>query len=77
MAKERLSELQYYILGKLCEAEGNYIDRSEVYEFFKGSVGTESNRVVVSRSLKRLREKGLIECQMKYRSSKIELRKDS
>ena len=75
MAKERLSELQYYILGKLCEAEGNYIDRSEVYEFF-GGLATKSERVVVSRSLKRLREKGFIECQMKYKSSKIKLRKE-
>jgi len=75
MAKERLSLLQYYILAKLCEAEGNYIDRNEVYEFF-GGMATESERVVVSRSLKRLREKGLIDCQMKYKSSKIRLRKE-
>jgi len=75
MAKERLSELQYYILGKLCEAEGNYIDRNEIYEFF-GSTATKSERVVVSRSLKRLREKGFIYCQMKYKSSKIKLRKE-
>jgi len=32
--------------------------------------------VVVSRSLKRLREKGFIDCQMKYKSSKIKLRKE-
>lgn len=74
MAKERLSKLQYYILSKLCEAENNCIGRNEIYEFFGSE--TKSERVVVSRSLKRLREKGLIDCKMRYKNSKIRLKEE-
>lgn len=71
MTKERLSLLQYYILGKLCEAKDNCIDRGEVYEFFGND--TPSTRVIVSRSLRRLKEKGFIDCKMRYKNPKIRL----
>lgn len=74
MAKERLSILQYYILGKLCEAENNCIGRGDIYEFFGDDA--KSTRVVVSRSLRRLRERGLIECNMRYKNPKIQLVKE-
>ncbi len=75
MAKERLSIFQYYILSKLCQAADNCIGKGEIYEFF--GVVTESERVVVSRSLKRLRERGFIEGgNMKYKDSKIQLVKE-
>jgi len=69
MAKERLSLLQYYILSKLCEAKDNSISRREIYEFFGDD--KPSTRVIVSRSLKRLKEKGLIDCNMRYKNPKI------
>lgn len=75
MAKERLSIFQYYILSKLCQAEDACIGKGEIYEFF-GTI-TESERVVISRSLKRLRERGFIESgNMKYKDSKIQLVKE-
>jgi len=58
MAKERLSLLQYYILSRLCEAENNCIGRAEIYEFFGND--EPSTRVIVCRSLRRLKEKGFI-----------------
>lgn len=74
MAKDRFSELQRLILSKLCQAEDNCIHRDEVYSLLEGKT-IESDRGVVCRSLRRLKERGLIKCNMRH-SPKIWLHKE-
>jgi len=71
MAKERLSLLQYYILSRVCEAENNCIGRGEIYEFFGDD--KPSTRVIVCRSLRRLKEKGFINYRAHSKILKIQL----
>lgn len=65
MAKERFSKLQKWILKKLRSSKGGSINTDDIYAKFFGQK-TEAARVSLSRSLKRLKERGLIEYNLYY-----------
>jgi len=65
MAKERLSKLQKWILVEASQAAYFCISKNEIYNKFWGQQ-TQINRVILSRSLKRLQETGYIEKLFPY-----------
>ena len=65
MSEDRFSLLQYFILSKLCQAKDGCIHRNTIYKEFLGTE-TKSKRAVLCRSLKRMRERGFIRCNMRH-----------